>query len=79
MQHGHVRWFNDAKGYGLIDCEEFDQEIYVDFRSLQDGAETLRPGDEVQFDVCEGDDGNDGPRAIDVHSKSGMKRRLFRR
>lgn len=78
MIRGKVRWFNDAKGYGLIECDEVDDAIYVHFSALQDGHETLRPGDEVDFDIAEASNGDDAPRAVDVHCDAETNRRLFR-
>lgn len=67
MLHGYVRWFNDAKGYGLIDCEETGESVYVHFSDLEDGNRTLRCGDKVRFEV---EDGRHGQHAREVHRES---------
>lgn len=57
MPKGTVKWFNEKKGYGFI-TQEDGQEIFVHFSSISmPGFKTLAEGDEVQFDVEDGDRG----------------------
>ncbi len=63
MATGKVKWFNDAKGFGFIECEGAD-DIFVHFSAvLGDGYRTLNEGDDVEFDVVED---AKGPRAENV-------------
>ena len=63
MATGHVKWFNDGKGYGFI-LNEDGQDVFVHFSSIQgEGFKTLREGDAVQF---ESTDGPKGLHAINV-------------
>ena len=63
MPTGRVKWFNNAKGYGFIIQEE-GPEVFVHYTAIQgDGYKTLAEGQEVQFDVSEGDK---GPQATNV-------------
>lgn len=63
MPKGTVKWFNEKKGYGFI-TQEDGQEIFVHFSSISmPGFKTLTEGDEVQFDV---EDGDRGPVAKNV-------------
>jgi cold shock protein len=63
MATGKVKWFNDAKGFGFIECEGAD-DVFVHFSAvLGDGYRTLNEGDEVEFDVVED---AKGPRAENV-------------
>lgn len=58
MPKGTVKWFNEKKGYGFI-TQEDGQEIFVHFSSISmPGFKTLAEGDEVQFDVEDGDRGS---------------------
>lgn len=63
MAIGKVKWFNDAKGFGFIEKRE-GGEIFVHYSAIrQDGHKTLAQGQEVEFDVYEGDK---GPEALNV-------------
>lgn len=63
MAKGHVKWFNEKKGYGFIE-QEGGGDIFVHFSAIQgDGFKTLSEGQEVTFDVS---DGPKGPQAVNV-------------
>lgn len=54
---GKVKWFNAEKGYGFIVSEE-GKEVFVHFSAIvADGYKTLNEGEEVTFDVVEGERG----------------------
>ena len=57
-QHkGIVKWFNNAKGFGFIGREDAP-DVFVHFSAIQsDGYKTLKEGDEVEFDIVEGQKG----------------------
>jgi CspA family cold shock protein len=64
LARGKVKWFNDAKGFGFIEQENDDKDVFVHFSAIQDGGfKTLREGDEVSFDIV---DGPKGPQAANV-------------
>ncbi len=57
MAKGTVKWFSDEKGYGFIE-QENGQDIFVHFSSIgMPGFKTLAEGDEVTFDIEEGERG----------------------
>ena len=57
MAQGTVKWFSEKKGYGFISQED-GQDIFVHFSSINmPGFKTLVEGDQVSFDVEEGDRG----------------------
>lgn len=57
MTTGTVKWFNDAKGYGFITCED-GTEVFVHHQSIQaDGFRSLAEGERVELDVVEGKKG----------------------
>jgi len=67
MSDGKVKWFNPRKGYGFIAGVD-GQDIFVHYSSISgDGYRTLVEGDEVSFDIIEGDK---GLRAENVAAKS---------
>ena len=61
--NGTVKWFNAKKGFGFISDEE-GNDVFVHFSALQmDGFKVLDEGDEVEFEVI---DGEKGPQAANV-------------
>lgn len=56
--NGKVKWFNDKKGFGFIEQEGGKGDIFVHFSAIQgDGFKTLKEGDNVSFEVEEGQKG----------------------
>ena len=52
---GTVKWFNDEKGFGLIEASGDGTEVFVHYSAIRsDGYKTLKPGQEVDFDLYEG-------------------------
>ena len=63
MQTGKVKWFNSEKGFGFIEVEGGD-DVFVHFSAIQgDGFKTLEEGQEVSFEIVEG---NRGPQVANV-------------
>jgi cold shock protein len=66
MQNGVVKWFNAEKGYGFIQVEGGD-DVFVHYSAIQqEGFKTLEEGQEVEFEIVEGDR---GPQASNVEKK----------
>jgi cold shock protein len=64
MATGLVKWFNDSKGYGFIQGDGVDGDIFVHYSAIQgDGFKTLAEGQKVSFDLI---DGPKGPQASNV-------------
>ncbi|SFL68414.1 cold-shock protein [Halanaerobium salsuginis] len=60
---GTVKWFDGKKGYGFIEREDGD-DVFVHFSAIQqEGFKTLEEGQEVEFEIVEGDR---GPQAENV-------------
>ena len=60
---GKVKWFNAEKGFGFI-IDEYGKDVFVHFSAIKvDGYKTLNEGEEVTFEVVQGDR---GPLAKDV-------------
>ena len=60
---GQVKWFNNAKGFGFLGRAE-GADVFVHYSSIQlDGYKSLKEGDEVEFDIVQG---NQGPQADKV-------------
>ncbi|CAM4247866.1 cold-shock protein [Bacillus manliponensis] len=60
---GKVKWFNSEKGFGFIEVPE-GNDVFVHFSAITgDGFKTLDEGQEVSFEV---EEGNRGPQAKNV-------------
>ncbi|AOD14467.1 cold-shock protein [Xanthomonas fragariae] len=56
-ENGVVKWFNDAKGFGFISCEN-GQDVFVHFRAIQiQGFKSLKEGQKVSFTLVQGQKG----------------------
>lgn len=56
-QHGTVKWFNDAKGFGFITSES-GEDVFVHFTAIQgNGYRSLPEGAQVEFEVTNGPKG----------------------
>ena len=63
LSTGHVKWFNEAKGFGFIEQEE-GPDVFVHYSSINSsGFKTLSEGQKVQFTVTSGEK---GPQAENV-------------
>ncbi|MFH2137478.1 MAG: cold-shock protein [Candidatus Omnitrophota bacterium] len=57
MAKGKVKWFSNKKGYGFITTEA-GADIFVHHSSIEgDGFKTLDEGQEVEFEIEQGDKG----------------------
>jgi CspA family cold shock protein len=57
IAQGHVKWFNDAKGYGFI-AREDGPDVFVHYSAIVgDGFRSLSEGQQVQFEITEGPKG----------------------
>ncbi len=64
MERGKVKWFNSEKGFGFIERENGD-DVFVHFSAIQgEGYKSLEEGQEVTFDL---EEGQRGPQAINVN------------
>ena len=62
---GKVKWFNAEKGFGFI-TDEDGNDVFAHFSQIQkDGYKSLEEGEEVSFDVVEG---QKGPQAANIVS-----------
>ena len=63
MANGIVKWFNEKKGYGFIEQED-GPDIFVHHSGINAaGFKTLNEGEQVRFDI---EQGEKGTRAVNV-------------
>jgi CspA family cold shock protein len=55
---GTVKWFDDKKGYGFIEPDEANEDVFVHYSSvMMDGFKTLEEGQRVSFEILQGEKG----------------------
>ncbi|MGD0973078.1 MAG: cold shock domain-containing protein [Candidatus Korobacteraceae bacterium] len=60
---GTVKWFNNAKGFGFIG-RDGGPDVFVHYTAItSEGYKSLQEGDEVEFEIVEG---QKGPQAGNV-------------
>lgn len=57
-QTGTVKWFNDAKGFGFIQQDNSDTELFAHYSEISSsGFKSLKEGQRVSFTVTQGKKG----------------------
>lgn len=53
MANGTVKWFNPTKGFGFIQPESGNSDVFVHISTLeQAGLRTLNEGDKISYDLA---------------------------
>jgi len=66
---GRVKWFNETKGFGFITPDDGTRDCFVHFSAISgSGFRTLAEGEEVEFDVVEGQKGPSAENVVRVAS-----------
>ena len=61
---GTVRWFSRVKGYGFIQPDGQEKDVFVHFSAIKgEGYRNLNEGQRVLFSV---EDSDKGPQAVEV-------------
>ena len=60
---GKVKWFNPTKGYGFIEREDKEKDVFVHSSAAQAASLQLNEGDQLTIDVETGDK---GPSAVNL-------------
>jgi cold shock protein len=64
MPEGRVKWFNENKGFGFIEVDGQDKDVFIHHSAINmQGFRTLQEGQRVSFDI---EQGKKGPAAVNV-------------
>ncbi len=64
---GVVKWFNAQKGYGFIQRDDGQKDVFVHFSAIEAGGfRELREGERVEFEV---EQDARGPKAANVRRR----------
>jgi len=66
LHNGTVKWFNSEKGFGFIQQDSGDKDVFVHFRQVNRtgyGRVNLEEGQKVTYEIGQGEK---GPQAENV-------------
>ena len=67
---GVVKWFNKDKGFGFINKENDQTDIFVHYSQIQQkGFKSLETGDSVSFIMFETENGYQAKQVLKIKSK----------
>lgn len=67
MEVGVVKWFNNTKGFGFINSEGSDVDIFAHYSVIEmDGYRSLKAGQKVNFEVLHGEKGSQATKIIPI-------------
>ena len=62
--NGKVKWFNSTKGFGFIEREDKEKDVFVHHSAVRDaGMKGLEEGEGLTFDI---EEGPKGPNAVNL-------------
>lgn len=65
MLVGKVKWFNNVKGYGFVNSDHSDEDLFAHFSAIvMAGYKTLKAGQSVIFETQKAER---GVHAINIH------------
>lgn len=67
MEIGIVKWFNNAKGFGFINSDAYEGDIFAHFSVIEgEGYRSLKMGQKVQFELSNSDKGASATKIIPI-------------
>jgi len=70
--NGEVKWFNGAKGYGFIEREGEEKDIFVHFSAIKKSdLKYLEEGEQLTFEIKNSDK---GPSAINLQKVTNLQK-----
>ena len=61
--NGKVKWFDERKGYGFIEREDKEKDVFVHASAAEAASLQLNEGDALTFEV---ENGDKGPSAVNL-------------
>ena len=66
--NGKVKWFNSTKGFGFIEREDKEKDVFVHISAVRSaGINGLAEGQAITFEI---EEGPKGPNAINLQKVS---------
>ena len=66
--NGKVKWFNPTKGFGFIERENKEKDVFIHISALKNaGMDGLDEGQEMTFEI---EEGPKGPNAVNLQKVS---------
>ena len=66
--NGKVKWFNPTKGFGFIEREDKEKDVFIHVSALRDaGMNGLEEGQALTFDI---EEGPKGPNAVNLQKSA---------
>ena len=62
---GKVKWYNGKKGYGFIERDDKEKDVFIHISELKAAGIKLQEGNKVQFELADDDRGR-GPSAKNI-------------
>tara|TARA_Y100000591_G_scaffold262510_1_gene235475 strand:+ start:184 stop:399 length:216 start_codon:yes stop_codon:yes gene_type:complete len=63
---GKVKWFNPTKGFGFIEREDKEKDVFVHISEVKAAGIKLQEGNKVEFELSEDDGRGKGPSAKNI-------------
>ena len=70
--NGKVKWFNGAKGYGFIEREGEEKDVFVHFSAVKKaGLKYLKEGEQLTFEIKNSEK---GPLAVNLQKVTNLQK-----
>jgi len=74
MARGTIKWFNEKKGYGFIQRENGESDVFIHYSNIKsDSLKILMEGQSVEFEVMQDAKGAKAVNLIPVSSSTDQR------
>lgn len=64
---GKIKWFNDGRGFGFVNCPELNADIFIHFSAIKRrGFKTLKENQIVEFELLKTEKGYQAVNVCEV-------------